>query len=714
MATGNTLAEHIRVSLTELVAANSKGLETTIYADSAALQIINASLADGILGLLLLPENGAEGKVVARNVESLEQYGDISTTQVGITEYLPSGSNAMFIVGSVAWPNVQGKIWTGITRILQGHSYTSCSFCSLADPALWPDIAACYPPDRRYFATQQLTRETVSSALTELLMAGCTKAGVSADEDPVSIVTLPKQMAMPFARDVFVLPDAGVGLSVSRIIGTQAGASKEHHGSRNQMIQDDDIRQQMERVSLNVVSFLRGLRVRGRFYSFGEFSNRVSRRCMGLARNASDVSEAGAVSEEAVVVLLDRALDLVSPTHHTGRILDQLYRGLSAPVSRRDSADTNENDRLASSTHSLVSLLRACSAGTAEKQHGALDSLDMWETLLLNEKHVAMQMLRRILVDRLREMGGKPDDEFLALNRGRVTTDQLETLVESLANAEKAACAAPASVDALVGIARGIIDVEAAAKREHWSEIEGAEKTIKLIIGGIKDTLQEATDQQQQHQHRSFAGASLLGSGGEKANDSVSDEDLEIEMAEAWDQVLAGIPKLTASMVEQCKGCYNADDPMERQVVEWLVKHTPAPGMILMAASLLSPARCGVPQGQRMLAEQRLASDYIAVCNAMVAESSKQQRSRHEAMAEQWAMRMMGVVGGAAVGRGQRSRATQWASLVGLSHGLDDVYTPLVGRVAADVLTGGVCADLKHAEQGMGVAAAANLLKGIG
>ncbi|KAJ2334576.1 hypothetical protein GGH92_008279 [Coemansia sp. RSA 2673] len=44
---------------------------------------------------------------------------------------------------------------------------------------------------------------------------------------------------------------------------------------------------------------------------------------------------------------------------------------------------------------------------------------------------------------------------------------------------------------------------------------------------------------------------------------------------------------------------------------------------------------------------------------------------------------------------------------------MDGVYSPLVARVAEDVLRGVKCADLEYAEQGTAVAAA-NLLKGLG
>ncbi|KAJ2524492.1 hypothetical protein GGI11_000784 [Coemansia sp. RSA 2049] len=725
MSTECTLSERISLSLSELVATHSKGLETTIYADSAALQIINASFKDGVLDLI---ENSAEGGLKARNVKSLEEYNNDSSNNNRVTtsdkdmpptlkassipDCLPNGSHAMFIVASVAWPNVRGNIWPAMVRILLKNAHTSCTFCSFTDPAVWPDIAACYPPDKQYFTTQQLTKESASLALLDLLQAGCLDTGISLDESPVAIVTMPAQTAMPLIKDVFILPDAGAGLSIPQILDTCTGLKKEHQnsGSNSQMSYDDEVRQQMERVSLNVASFLKGLRVRGRFYSFGDFSSRVARRCMGLARSFGEASESGFGSDETIVILLDRALDLVSPTHHNNHLLDQMHHGLPVPCSS-NSPDNNENDRLIISEDFY-------SSGTNEE-------LGLWETMLMNEKAVAMQMLRRRLVDSLQRVDGNPK-RTLSLSRGKVTADQLQTLADLLANAESTASGFEESDYALVNITRGVVNVEAAAKREHWSEIEGAEKTLKLIIGGVKDTLQESVDQQQQQQHSlAFSGASLLGSSnkrrGENANDGVSDQILETEMAAAWDQVIAGIPRLMPSMVNGCVKANADEKTFEKCVAGWLLKHTPAPGMILMAASLLAPARCGIPEGQRALAEQRLVGDYIAVWNVMAAQdgSSRQQQQQkkknHEAAAERWAARVMDMVEGVVVGHGQRGKATtQWREIVGLSQGLDDIYTPLVGRIAANMLNGGACTDLKHAEHGMGVAAAANLLKGLG
>ncbi|KAJ2617358.1 hypothetical protein EV177_000607, partial [Coemansia sp. RSA 1804] len=760
MSTECTLSERISLSLSELVATHSKGLETTIYADSAALQIINASFKDGVLDLI---ENSAEGGLKARNVKSLEEYNNDSSNNNRVTtsdkdmpptlkassipDCLPNGSHAMFIVASVAWPNVRGNIWPAMVRILLKNAHTSCTFCSFTDPAVWPDIAACYPPDKQYFTTQQLTKESASLALLDLLQAGCLDTGISLDESPVAIVTMPAQTAMPLIKDVFILPDAGAGLSIPQILDTCTGLKKEHQnsGSNSQMSYDDEVRQQMERVSLNVASFLKGLRVRGRFYSFGDFSSRVARRCMGLARSFGEASESGFGSDETIVILLDRALDLVSPTHHNNHLLDQMHHGLPVPCSS-NSPDNNENDRLIISEDlseqntsgrisaelplSLLSLLRMSGSGLSDRlfdsySSGTNEELGLWETMLMNEKAVAMQMLRRRLVDSLQRVDGNPK-RTLSLSRGKVTADQLQTLADLLANAESTASGFEESDYALVNITRGVVNVEAAAKREHWSEIEGAEKTLKLIIGGVKDTLQESVDQQQQQQHSlAFSGASLLGSSnkrrGENANDGVSDQILETEMAAAWDQVIAGIPRLMPSMVDGCVKANADEKTFEKCVAGWLLKHTPAPGMILMAASLLAPARCGIPEGQRALAEQRLVGDYIAVWNVMAAQdgSSRQQQQQkkknHEAAAERWAARVMDMVEGVVVGHGQRGKATtQWREIVGLSQGLDDIYTPLVGRIAANMLNGGACTDLKHAEHGMGVAAAANLLKGLG
>ncbi|KAJ2378448.1 hypothetical protein H4S02_007362 [Coemansia sp. RSA 2611] len=147
-------------------------------------------------------------------------------------------------------------------------------------------------------------------------------------------------------------------------------------------------------------------------------------------------------------------------------------------------------------------------------------------------------------------------------------------------------------------------------------------------------------------------------------------------------------------------------DAAER-ISQYLWQHTPAPGMALMAASLLAPAKTGIPRGQRSLLEQRLASDHAAVCSA-----SGVKLAVHDA-AGQWARRIVEYADAVAASEGQRNGLTHWRELASMAMGSDGAYASLLERVASDVLGGGRCADLEHAEQGAAIAAA-NLLKGFG
>ncbi|KAJ2312286.1 glycine decarboxylase subunit P, partial [Coemansia sp. RSA 2704] len=147
-------------------------------------------------------------------------------------------------------------------------------------------------------------------------------------------------------------------------------------------------------------------------------------------------------------------------------------------------------------------------------------------------------------------------------------------------------------------------------------------------------------------------------------------------------------------------------DAAER-ISQYLWQHTPAPGMALMAASLLAPAKTGIPRGQRSLLEQRLASDHAAACSA-----SGVKLAVHDA-AGQWARRIVEYADAVAASEGQRNGLTHWRELASMAMGSDGAYASLLERVASDVLGGGRCADLEHAEQGAAIAAA-NLLKGFG
>ncbi|KAJ2880055.1 hypothetical protein IWW38_006013, partial [Coemansia aciculifera] len=336
---------------------------------------------------------------------------------------------------------------------------------------------------------------------------------------------------------------------------------------------------------------------------------------------------------------------------------------------------------------SLLAVLR-------EDEHAAMS---LWETCFEQEKSVALQVIRRTLVGHLAEADVEEGRArgTMPSTTGKVTTEQLQSLLDIYRDLD-----GTSPVDGILDIAQAVVDSALVGERECWSETEGAEKTLKLVIGGIKDSLQEmAADATRRHGNEQAAATSPI----------FSDEE-EQEMSAAWDQVLASIPSVTLGMLES----YAEEEGAPKiDVPRWLWRHTPAPGMLVMAASLLAPTRVGIPAGQRAQAEQRLASDYLAVHRVAEKAAAHGLSGHMDAAAEGWAKQVLDYVERVAVSEGQRSRMTQWRELVGLSRGMDGVYLPLIARVADDVLCGNKCADLEYAEHGTAVAAA-NLLKGLG
>ncbi|KAJ2053694.1 Sec1 domain-containing protein 2 [Coemansia sp. S16] len=635
----NSLAEKVAATLNEAVDQYSLGLSTTIYADDVVLQSINASAPRGILGLL----SSTEGKARARSIKQLGSHASC----------LPDGTHALFLLGSASWPVTA---WPSISQILQLGAFTKCTLCVATSEHLWHDVEAAFPGH-----SMALTSSGVSNALLDLLRRGQHAESEFLEPSAVQVHVLPLISVSSLYGDCFVLSDLH---DVIPTVGSDAGMNRLQsagHGSARDT-------KSLDRVSLGIASLLHGLGLEGSFYSLGDMSKRISRRCAGLAQR----NKYG--GERATVVIVDRTLDLVAPMHHGGHLLDQLFRALPETTNTLTSTLTRQ---------SLLSVLR--------EDEGS--GMSLLETCFEQDKPVALQVIRRVLVGHLAEadVSGRARGTMPSTT-GKVTAEQLQSLLDIYQDLEAD------QVEGVLDIARTVVDSMSVGERERWSEIEGAEKTLKLVIGGIKDSLQE------------MEGSSRR-SGSELAEGLEQEEE---EMGAAWDQVLASIPPLSSGMIESFVGRKTEDELLESAVPRWLWQHTPAPGMILMAASLLAPTRVGLPAGQRAQAERRLAEDFVAVYRAAAHErAGNLDASAVQRAGGRWAGRVMEYAERVAVSEGQRSRMTQWRELVGLSRGMDGVYSPLVARVAEDVLRGDKCADLEYAEQGTAVAAA-NLLKGLG
>ncbi|KAJ1735212.1 Sec1 domain-containing protein 2 [Coemansia biformis] len=699
-----SLSESVSAVLESLLTSHSQGPETTIYADSVALQTINASFTNGILGLLQSGQPGSPPR--ARNVKHLGQQSGRPDTAAG----LPDGSHVLFLVGASSWPRVA---WPAIAQILGSCVYSTCTLCVATPEAVWGDVAAASPPAEGGIR-QPLTRSSVVAALVDAMRQGRQRSALgdaALGDDAVAVETVPLLATMSLTGDLFVMPDTshvfpalvrsgGPGGDALGFLRTRSRPS----GSRGSEASAADTRQQIEQLSLNIVSLLRGLGLRGGFYSLGDTARRTARRCAGISQNADSAGSAGGL-RDAVVVLVDRTADLVAPMHHGGHLLDEIYRALpphpaggglaSDRIVRAPAVpDTEDGSGLPGLIpgHSFLALLRSCQQGEAALR----SSVDLWEAMLMQDKPVALQVLRSGLASILATEGNGAAG-VLDLTRGKATAEQIQALVDACRSLPQA----KGQSEALVEVAQAVVDTESAGRDERWKEAEGAEKTLALVIGGIKDALADAQ----------VPGPGR--SGEYSTEDSIVDE----EICAVWDQVLSAIPPLALVAVERSIQADRSADSSElaENVSRWLWQHTPAPGMVLLAASLLAPAGTGVPRGQRAAAEQRLEADFAAVYGAAAAARSPLvSKEPAPDVARQWALRVMGLADLVVASEGQRSGLAHWRALATMSAGRGGAYASLLKRVAVDVLSGsGRCGDLEHAEQGAAVAAA-NLLRGLG
>ncbi|KAJ2806472.1 Sec1 domain-containing protein 2 [Coemansia guatemalensis] len=726
----SSLAECTAHALAALLAAHSQGLETTIYADSVALHTINFSIRGGLLGLLHFQNDNSafpSSSPRARNIKSLEAQLPPNRSSTGQRDPadgagLKDGHHVLFLVGAASWPKVA---WTAIAHVLSSCSYLSCTLCLASPEEMWSSISAAFPP-KEGTIKQPLTRASATKALDDLLRLGQQNnddrsALGMLNANMASVCTAPLLAATSLAENMFVMPDTSH--IFPKLTKYSSGGKPENDGLgpflsksqlsgwRGESAKGADSRQQIEQLSLNIMSLVRGLGLRGKFYSLGDTARRAARRCAGISRSIDSVSAQNEMLQDAVVVLVDRTVDLVAPTHHSSNLLDQMYHALPRNDSNcgsgcdrivRTEEDQGHNYELGQCDlipgRSLLSLLCSQTADELQNSDGLRATLDLWETTLMHDRTVALQVLRNSLAGELAAVSGNSAD-ISALSHGRPTAENMQALI----NIVKTQLKASGLSSRLVDMAQAVVDTEDVGMKELWKEAEGVEKTLKLIIGGIKDSLPDH-------------GASVRDIG----HSPEADDAEEGEMSAAWDQVLTAIPTLTSTIVElaeqQAESIASVHE-IETWVSQWLWRHTPAPGMIIMASSLLAPTKVGIPHSQRALAEQRLATDYTAIYSAAAKKhdiSSATEQAAQDA-AYRWAEQVVKSAHLIAVSEGQRSELKYWRELASMSTGSNGAYTGILAQVVSSVLNGNsrLCSDLEHAEQSA-AAATANLIKGFG
>ncbi|KAJ2787531.1 hypothetical protein GGI15_000662 [Coemansia interrupta] len=270
--------DHVTASIGAFLSQHLHGLETTIYADAEALEILSSSVVGGLIGVL----QDSKGKLRARNIKPLSEH-----TQETLT--VDDGPHVLVMLSGVAW--MGQDTWRAVRKAVSRPTVKRCTLCIAVPEQLWPESAKLISKDLSGLKLPA-TRESVYEELRDA--AG---KGAECSVETYGLV------AMAALGGGFALPSGGVALR-----GTFA--------QKSEWVET-------ERVALGLASVVQELGLDARFYSMGSgAARRVARRSAAMPHVSG--------GRIATVVVLDRAADLAAIARHGGHMLDQIARAAEA------------------------------------------------------------------------------------------------------------------------------------------------------------------------------------------------------------------------------------------------------------------------------------------------------------------------------------------------------------------------------------------------
>ncbi|KAJ2385255.1 hypothetical protein GGI05_004753 [Coemansia sp. RSA 2603] len=290
--------DHVTGSIEELLTRHARGLETTIYADAEALEILSSSTVDGLIGVL----QGPGGRLRARNARLLGDYTEETLT-------VDDGPHVLVLLSGVSW--MSRNTWSAVTRAVGRPTAKRCTLCIAQPEHLWSESAKLAATDDGGLR-QPTTRTSVHQALTK-----------AASSDTDCTVEICGPIAFTSLGGGFALPLGGTVL----------------HG----MFAPCGEWVEAERVALGLAALVHGMGLDARFYSLGaSTARRVARRCARLPHSEG---------KRATVVVLDRLADLAALARHPAHPLDCITRAAEASGAPLDTLLTRlrmaDADRLA-------------------------------------------------------------------------------------------------------------------------------------------------------------------------------------------------------------------------------------------------------------------------------------------------------------------------------------------------------------------------------
>ncbi|KAJ1723696.1 hypothetical protein LPJ53_001977 [Coemansia erecta] len=270
--------DHVTSSIEAFLSQHLHGLETTIYADAEALEILSGSVVGGLIGVL----QDGKGRLRARNIRQLGEH-------TGETLTVDDGPHVLIMLSGVSWMG-QGT-WSAVRKVVGSPTAKRCTLCIAVPEQLWAESAKLVPKDLGGLKLPA-TRESVYEALKE-----------AAGSDTECSVETYGLVAMAALGGGFALP-------------SDSGALRGTFAQRSEWMET-------ERVALGLASVVYELGLDARFYSMG---SGAARR---VARRSAAMPHVGG-GRLATVVVLDRAADLAAIARHGGHMLDQIAHAAEA------------------------------------------------------------------------------------------------------------------------------------------------------------------------------------------------------------------------------------------------------------------------------------------------------------------------------------------------------------------------------------------------
>ncbi|KAJ3330908.1 Sec1 domain-containing protein 2 [Blyttiomyces sp. JEL0837] len=362
--------------------------------------------------------------------------------------------------------NHLGRHATLVNKILQEHAYEECRLVATGmteqlhanELDMEPDLAAAY---EAYLGIQSGYFTRVSSTVYDWMVESWDKHGQPFDSDVhVAVEHLPIICAM-LTNDFFTIPS------------TDSMFPSLHAHSHTPVVKSleapTSYDRQTRQLAFSLCSLLEALDLKEEFFVLGDQSKQVARCAMAQSMNSPRRKSENNVA----VILVDRTLDLATPSGHTDNLVDHMYRLLRRPGESSDLAVPA--DVLLSDAQDGLDFVNLSFA------HGAdTDCVELLTVLTNLAQKDALVVVRKRLVDLIAKEAPASKPKVL----GKVTVQQMEKLLSVFKGDEIVL----AKHGALLQSVAAAVEAMKVGSMCSWEDLVSVEKVVALTLAETGDS----------------------------------------------------------------------------------------------------------------------------------------------------------------------------------------------------------------------------------